>query len=378
VRLRRVTPASSMNVICGRVAYAPTNSGTKLGSGRSPVNAKRATANLLPKLRNRKNGRGRGSMFVVRASDGTESSTMDYAGALKFLGLSESASSEDMVKAKNQMISRYENQEDKLQKVRDLPSRVTNNTPQIIGSTSVVAAASAFEAAWIPVSIAESYFKRILSYVSSLHVQVEAAYDVVLMRSLMKRSQGEVSDNRVKYADVLSPGATVKQKLPPWARDLTTKLPPRPAFETPDNETLTQCGIALGVLTALTLAQGCSQVSFSSSHLKPSPKVHHPPAHSNISFPLRVTQPPGVDNPPGLQLSLALLGSVWLLRKKNLTLSRSISLALLGLSAGAFVGGAVQGWLRVDIVPLGALSSPSALVSEFGLLGIFAASAFLY
>jgi len=292
VRLRRVTPASSMNVICGRVAYAPTNSGTKLGSGRSPVNANRATANLLPKLRNRKNGRGRGSMFVVRASDGTESSTMDYAGALKFLGLSESASSEDMVKAKNQMISRYENQEDKLQKV-------------------------------------------------------EAAYDVVLMRSLMKRSQGEVSDNRVKYADVLSPGATVKQKLPPWARDLTTKLPPRPAFETPDNETLTQCGIALGVLTALTLAQGCSQ-------------------------------PPGVDNPPGLQLSLALLGSVWLLRKKNLTLSRSISLALLGLSAGAFVGGAVQGWLRVDIVPLGALSSPSALVSEFGLLGIFAASAFLY
>merc|ERR1712216_1123389 len=30
-----------------------------------------------------------------------------------------------------------------------------------------------------------------------------------------------------------------------------------------------------------------------------------------------------------------------------------------------------QGWLRVDIVPLGALSSPSAVVSEFGLLGIF-------
>ena len=113
-----------------------------------------------------------------------------------------------------------------------------------------------------------SCMARFLSYVLSPYKQVEAAYDVVLMRSLMKRSQGEVSDNRVKYADVLSPGATVKQNLPPWARDLTTKLPPRPAFETPDNETLTQCGIALGVLTALTLAQGCSQVSFSSSHLK--------------------------------------------------------------------------------------------------------------
>ena len=76
----------------------------------------------------------------------------------------------------------------------------------------------------------------------------------------MKRSQGEVSDNSVKYADVLSPGATVKQKLPPWARDLTNKLPPRPAFETPNRETLTQSGIALGVLMALVLAQGCTQV----------------------------------------------------------------------------------------------------------------------
>lgn len=31
-------------------------------------------------------------------------------------------------------------------------------------------------------------------------------------------------------------------------------------------------------------------------------------------------QPPGADDPPGLQLSLAMFGSVWLLRKKNLTL----------------------------------------------------------
>ena len=59
-------------------------------------------------------------------------------------------------------------------------------------------------------------------------------------------------------------------------------------------------------------------------------------------------------------------------------LTRSISLAVLGLASGAAIGGLVQGWLRVDIVPLGALSSPSAVVSEFGLLGIFAAAAFLY
>ena len=45
----------------------------------------------------------------------------------------------------------------------------------------------------------------------------------------MKRSQGEVSDKTVKYADVLSPGAAVKQKLPPGLRDMMNKLPPRPA-----------------------------------------------------------------------------------------------------------------------------------------------------
>lgn len=82
----------------------------------------------------------------------------------------------------------------------------------------------------------------------------------MLMRSLMKRSQGEVSDNRVKYADVLSPGAAVKQKLPPWARDMSNKLPPRPAVEAPEGEILTQSGIALGVLSALVIAQGCTQV----------------------------------------------------------------------------------------------------------------------
>jgi len=139
----------------------------------------------------------------------------------------------------------------------------------------------------------------------------------------------------------------VKQKLPPWVRDLGNKLPPRPAYESPDSETLTQSGIALGVLAALVLAQGCSQ-------------------------------PPGADDPPGLQLSLALLGSVWLLRKKDLSLGRSISLAVLGLTVGSVVGGAIQGWLRVDIVPLGPLSSPSAVVSEFSLAGIFAATAFLF
>jgi hypothetical protein len=39
--------------------------------------------------------------------------------------------------------------------------------------------------------------------VRSLFFQVEAAFDIVLMRSFMKRSAGEVSD-AVRYADVVS------------------------------------------------------------------------------------------------------------------------------------------------------------------------------
>ena len=62
------------------------------------------------------------STFVVRASDkAPESYTMDYQGALKFLGLNEGASSEDMVRAKNQMISRYQEEEEKLKKVSHAP-----------------------------------------------------------------------------------------------------------------------------------------------------------------------------------------------------------------------------------------------------------------
>jgi hypothetical protein len=70
----------------------------------------------------RTNNRKTRSTFVVRASDGApESYTMDYQGALKFLGLNEGASSEDMVRAKNQMISRYQEEDEKLKKVSPSP-----------------------------------------------------------------------------------------------------------------------------------------------------------------------------------------------------------------------------------------------------------------
>jgi len=44
---------------------------------------------------------------------------------------------------------------------------------------------------------------------------------------------------------------------------------------------------------------------------------------------------------------------------------------------GSSLGGAIQGWLRVDIVPLAGISSPSTVVSEFGILSLFVTAAFL-
>lgn len=105
-----------MNVICGErvVPCATTRWSGKLRTSRSARSAQ---------LRRSNNNR-KASTLVVRASDGApESSTMDYQGALKFLGLSDSASSEDMVRAKNQMMSRYREEEDKLKKVSHVAKR---------------------------------------------------------------------------------------------------------------------------------------------------------------------------------------------------------------------------------------------------------------
>jgi hypothetical protein len=102
---------------------------------------------------------------------------------------------------------------------------------------------------------------------------------------------------------------------------------------------------------------------------------------------------------------------VYFLRQKGLPLPRAAGLAALGLLGGTIVGTAAQGacpvlrvWasragiddafsprradcaacrcaragaLHVDIVPLGFLSSPAVLVSEFALAGVFLSTVFL-
>lgn len=80
----------------------------------------------------------------------------------------------------------------------------------------------------------------------------------------------------------------------------------------------------------------------------------------------------------GLQLALGFGGGVYFLRdKKRLGLGRSFGYATLGLVVGAILGNLLEGWVRVDIVPLLGMGSPGVFVGEFGLVGLGLAVALL-
>ena len=81
---------------------------------------------------------------------------------------------------------------------------------------------------------------------------------------------------------------------------------------------------------------------------------------------------------PGLQLALGCVASVYLLRQsRHAPLAKALALTLAGLVAGTLVGGVFEGWLRVDLTPVGGLHSPGTVVGLFGLSGLAAAALFL-
>lgn len=176
--------------------------------------------------------------------------------------------------------------------------------------------------------------------------EVEAAYDVLLMKSFNRRTKGESVKNEVKYADVVPAVDKIKASLPPWAREAGKSLPAGPRFAAPSRETTTRAGALFGALALVTLLQGFAQ-------------------------------PEGVENPTGLEIAAALGATVWFMNQKRVSMGRAAALAFGALVVGSVVGGAVQGWLRVDIVPFAGISSPSTIVSEFGILSLFIAAACL-
>jgi len=179
-------------------------------------------------------------------------------------------------------------------------------------------------------------------------VQIELAYDIIFSSQLKARLSGDLNvSNRVRFADVAPLKRSTKTAMMPRPMKLpggvihVRRLSPQLAMT---------WSAVFGGLAAWTLAQGV---------LEPNLAV----AATDV---------------PGFQLALGTAVAVWLLREeKRMALPKALGLAVGGLVVGTMVGAAVESWLRVDIVPVGNLSSPGIVVGEFSLLGLWAVACFL-
>lgn len=171
---------------------------------------------------------------------------------------------------------------------------------------------------------------------------MEAAYDVLLMDSLNRRQAGKI-DPTIRFADVQKPAPPrVVGQMPDWVPKVAT-----PAINVPASGDIAVTAAIFGALGAWSLLED-------------------------------TLQPTGTPTVPGLQLALGYGAAVYFLReKRKQKMGRANLLAVLGLAVGAAIGGIMEGWLRVDIVPIGGLDSGPVLVSEFVFVALWIASTFL-
>eukprot|EP00250_Pteridium_aquilinum_P013094 c21126_g1_i1 orf=239-1180(+) len=177
--------------------------------------------------------------------------------------------------------------------------------------------------------------------------QVEAAYDVLLMRSLTQRRSGKVVDSSIRYADVRKTRISSGLGGPQWFSEAMSKVPV--AVETPTSMII---GTQTAVYTGLAVCIFASEVS-SQSPLS---------AKSDV---------------PGVILAVGVGASIYFLRKQNVNLGKAVVLTAVGLVVGSVFGGAVESWLHVDVVPILGIGSPTVVVSEFVLVSLWLSSLYL-
>ncbi|GKV23975.1 hypothetical protein SLEP1_g33640 [Rubroshorea leprosula] len=179
--------------------------------------------------------------------------------------------------------------------------------------------------------------------------QVEAAYDMLLMRSLTQRRAGKVVDRSIRYADVKPVNAPgMMRSMPRWAQT-TLKSSPI-SIEAPATSDL---GLQVGVYGALMVLTYANGVSTSPGMSYAGPDV------------------------PGLILAGSFGVSLYFMTRKNVKLGKATVITIGGLVAGAVVGSAVENWLQVDIVPFLGIHSPAAVITEFILFSQFLVSLYL-
>ncbi|KAK2665617.1 hypothetical protein Ddye_004191 [Dipteronia dyeriana] len=235
---------------------------------------------------------------VARAGSKADDSApfeMSVENALKLLGVSETASFDDILRAKNSIVSNCKGDKE---------------------------------------AIAEA----------------EAAYDMLLMRSLTQRRKGKVVDNSIRYADVnpVNPRGVGMGSMPQWLQGTLKK--PFVSVETPSTGDLgLQAGV-YGALMVLTYVNGTTTSSVA------------PYAGADV---------------PGLILASSFGASLYFMTRRNIKLGKATVITVGGLVAGAVVGSAVENWLQVDIVPFLGLHSPASIVSEIILFSQFLVSLYL-
>jgi hypothetical protein len=174
--------------------------------------------------------------------------------------------------------------------------------------------------------------------------EVEQAYDILLMQAMKRRLTGEGVGANVRFADVAP-----KRSAGQVATKVLKTLPGGVQLSRPAQKDIAAQSALFAGLAAWALIQGLTE-------------------------PAVVAQ----TDVPGLQLAAGTFASVYLLRdRKKVGLARALGLTAAGLTLGALLGGAIQNYLHVEIVPLGGLNSPGIFVSEFALAGLWAAATFL-
>ncbi|RWW73914.1 hypothetical protein BHE74_00018182 [Ensete ventricosum] len=176
-----------------------------------------------------------------RADDSSAPYEMTVESALKLLGVSEGASFDDILRAKNAVLASCKDDMEAAAQVgcplvqgRKEYDLVDNLMQRIILLVRVV-----WSHKWIPL--------------------VEAAYDMLLMQRLSRRRAGKVANGNIRYADIKPIRSTGTGALPEWLQKTVKNIPV--SVESPSTNSLgIQAGV-YGALTVLTFVSGSSPAS---------------------------------------------------------------------------------------------------------------------
>ncbi|CAL5376979.1 unnamed protein product [Camellia sinensis] len=226
---------------------------------------------------------------------------MSVENALKVLGVSEGASFDDILRAKNSILAACKDDQEAIAQV----------VFDELRECSLIVKLCEY---WV----------------------VEAAYDMLLMQSLSQRRAGKVVSSSIRYADVKPVNAPGMGSMPQWLQ--ATVKNPLISIETPSSGDL---GIQVGVYGALMALSYVNGASTFSTALYASADV------------------------PGLILATSFGASLYFMTRQNVKLGEGNCNYHRGLVTGAVVGSVVENWLQVDIVPFLGIHSPAVVVSEF-------------